>query len=131
MNAIVTLVLAAKHAVLSLNVVQKDVIIMVIADMDTATAIQDMQAIIATLPHHAQKVVAAMANAEMGVVIAMLHFPVKDVQYQSSAQKVVANVVFVSVVNVNARWASAVKHVKLLLRRKDAQEIAQSMVIAI
>jgi hypothetical protein len=72
-----------------------------------------------------------MANAEMGVVIAMLHFPVQDVQYQSSAQKVVANVVFVSVVNVNARWASAVKHVKLLLRRKDAQEIAQSMVIAI
>lgn len=129
-NAIVTLVLVAKHAALNLNVAPKDVIIMATVDMDTATATQDTKVTIATLRHHAQKVVAAMANAGMDVVIVMLHFPVQHAQCQLSAQKAVASVVFVSVVNVNAKWVSVVKHVKLPLHQKDVQEIAQCMVIA-
>ena len=103
---------------------------MVTVDMDTVTVIQDTKATIVTLLYHVLKVVAAMASVGMGVAIVMLHFPAQDAHYQLSAQKVVTNVVFVSVVNVNAKWVSVVKHVKLPLHLKDVQEIAQCMVIA-
>ena len=104
---------------------------MVIVDMGIVTAIQDTKATTAKSLHHVQKVVVVMVNAGMGVVTATPHFLVQDVEYQLSAQKVVVNVVFVSAENVNAKWVSVVRHVKLPLHQKDAQKIAQSMVIAV
>ena len=67
----------------------------------------------------------------MDAVTVMLPSQAKDAQCQLNAQKAVANVVSVSVVNVNVKWVSVVKLVKLHCKRKAVQEIVLCMVIAI
>ena len=67
----------------------------------------------------------------MDAVTVMLPSQAKDAQCRLNAQKAGANVVSVSVVNVNVKWVSVVKLVKLHCKRKDVQEIVLCMVIAI
>ena len=67
----------------------------------------------------------------MAAVIAMPRSQGEDAHCQWNAQKVVMNAVFVSVVNVNAKWVSVEKRVSLQTSQKDAQKIAPCMVIAV
>jgi hypothetical protein len=59
----------------------------------------------------------------MDAVTVMLPSQAKDAQCQLNAQKAVANVVSVSVVNVNVKWVSVVKLVKFTANERMSKKL--------